>query len=294
MVDNNDEPYFMNFKCPVCNLTLFRLNNSYNCESNHTFDLAKEGYLNLLLAQHKRSKNPGDDVNMVRSRYDFLNAGYYDSLAHFISDKVNFYNQDGISKSNISEGNSKLIDIGCGEGFYLSKIKLATTALNKSLSYAGVDISKPAVKLAAKKKLSHFLAVASAYNLPFFDAQFDIALSVFSPVSPEEFSRVLSKNGIVILVGPGKGHLSGLAEKIYDNVVAHEGNYKILSDSEQFELIEQHEINEVIEIQGKHIINLLTMTPYYWHTKPEQQKELSELDKLSTPIHFQMNIYRKL
>ncbi len=293
----------MNFKCPVCHSPLVRNNNSYHCESNHTFDLAKEGYLNLLLAQHRRSKNPGDDANMVRSRYDFLNAGYYDSLANFIADKVNCHNdifchdmhnnQANNSDVNIEKA-CNLIDIGCGEGFYLSKIKTAASASNKSLSVAGIDISKPAVKLAAKKKLSDFLAVASAYNLPYFDDQFGIALSVFSPVSPEEFLRVLSKNGIVILVGPGKGHLSGLAEKIYDNVVAHEGNYKVLGDSEQFELIEQHDINEVIEVQGKHIINLLMMTPYYWHTKPEQQKELSELDTLSTPIHFQINIYRKL
>ena len=284
----------MKFKCPVCAAPLVRSQNSYNCDSNHTFDVAKEGYLNLLLAQHKRSKNPGDDVNMVRSRYDFLDAGYYDSLANSISDRVNFYNEAHSSEGNGIKGNSNLIDIGCGEGFYLSKIKSAPITLDKTLSFAGVDISKPAVKLAAKKKLSSFLAVASAYNLPFFEEEFDIALSVFSPVSPEEFSRVLKKNGIVILVGPGKGHLSGLAEKIYDNVVAHEGNYKVLSDSEQFELIEQHEINEIIEVQGKHILNLLMMTPYYWHTKPEQQQELSELGRLTTFIHFQIEIYRKI
>ena len=53
----------------------------YRCVDNHSFDVARENYLNLHLAQNKRSKNPGDSDQMMRSRQRFLNGGYYQTLA---------------------------------------------------------------------------------------------------------------------------------------------------------------------------------------------------------------------
>jgi 23S rRNA (guanine745-N1)-methyltransferase len=57
----------------------------YYCTSKHHFDLVKEGYLNLLPAQHKKSKEPGDSRAMMRARRNFLKAGFYQSMAGLLT-----------------------------------------------------------------------------------------------------------------------------------------------------------------------------------------------------------------
>ena len=117
------------YKCPSCGHRLNPENagKTYRCYNNHSFDRASEGYLNLLLAQHKRSRNPGDSDEMIRSRQRFLNRGYYNNLALHISQQL-----------SIMALNCRVLDIGCGEGFYLQAI----SAARDDLQLVGVDISK--------------------------------------------------------------------------------------------------------------------------------------------------------
>lgn len=270
-----------NYKCPSCGLAL-TLNadsqpKTYSCSNNHSFDMAREGYLNLLLAQHKRSRNPGDSDDMIRSRQRFLSAGYYSSLSDAIVSQI----------ANSSAGfNQSLIDLGCGEGHYMQQLRNASA----DLKLLGIDISKFAVRLAAKRKMDARLVVDSAFNIPLFENRIDTAISVFSPISGEEAARILKPGGTLIMVGPGEQHLSGLTEIIYDKTVPHAGNP--LETTGQFSLQESIEIKETISVKGSDILDLLTMTPYYWHTRPEQQALLAKLGKLATPIHFYIKIYK--
>lgn len=55
----------MSFSCPLCHQPLSREKNSYICPLRHQFDMAKEGYVNLLPVQHKRSRDPGDSAEMM-------------------------------------------------------------------------------------------------------------------------------------------------------------------------------------------------------------------------------------
>ncbi len=264
------------FKCPHCGLPLTVESRSYRCDNNHTYDIAREGYVNLLLSQHKKSRHPGDSKEMIRSRQRFLNKGYYQILA------------DAVAQSTGRSQN--LLDIGCGEGYYMEILRAAIP----SLHLAGIDMSKTAVRLAAKRKMNAHLAVISAYALPFFDEVFDTAVSIFSPISPEETGRVLAENGRLIMVGPGEEHLRTLAEQIYERIVPHKGNYDLLDDAAAFTLQSQQEIKQSIIVDGEDVHDLLMMTPYYWHTKPEQQEKLAQLPQLETNIHFYINIYEKL
>jgi 23S rRNA (guanine745-N1)-methyltransferase len=270
-----------NYKCPSCGLAL-TLNadsqpKTYSCSNNHSFDMAREGYLNLLLAQHKRSRNPGDSDDMIRSRQQFLSAGYYRPLSDAIVNQV----------AESTEGfNQSLIDLGCGEGHYMKQLRDASA----ELKLLGIDISKFAVRLAAKRKMDARLVVDSAFNIPLFENRIDTAISVFSPISGEETARILKPGGTLIMVGPGEQHLSGLTEIIYDKTVPHAGNP--LENTGQFSLQESIEIKESISVNGSDILDLLTMTPYYWHTRPEQQEMLGKLEKLETPIHFYIKIYK--
>ena len=267
------------YKCPNCGTELRPINagKTYSCDNNHSFDRAKEGYLNLLLVQHKRSRNPGDSDEMIRSRQRFLNAGYYQTLANAIIEQIPTMAAD-----------SKLLDIGCGEGYYLQAINKA----RNDLQLVGIDISKTAVRLAAKRRFPAQLAVDSSFNLALFDNSIDCAMSVFSPISASEAARVLKPEGLFIMIGPGERHLSGLTAHIYDKPVPHGGNFKALDESAEFSLKGQTDIQQNISIQGSAIGDLLRMTPYYWHATPEQQESLGKLDKLETEIHFTIRLYQ--
>ena len=267
------------YKCPNCGLELLQQQaaRSFSCENNHNFDLAKEGYLNLHLAQHKRSRNPGDSDEMIRSRQRFLNTGHYKFLAEGLIKQLSHMSSE-----------QRLLDIGCGEGYYLEQIYRS----NQSLQLVGLDISKAAVRLAAKRKLSAQLAVDSAFNMALFDHSVDSAISVFSPISPEEAARVIKPGGTLIMVGPGEQHLSGLTAQIYDKTMARTGNFEALDSSQQFTQLDQIELLEELHIQGSAIADLLHMTPYYWHAKPQQQERLKNLNRLETPAHFIIRRYQ--
>ncbi len=276
-----------NFKCPSCDQALILQDDpqprTYRCNNQHSFDLAREGYLNLLLVQHKHSRNPGDSDEMIRSRQRFLNAGYYEPLSDAIVAAV---------AKAASEPEQTVLDLGCGEGYYMQQLRIASATASTKLKLLGMDISKFAVRLAAKRKMDARLAVDSVYNIPLFENRIDTAISVFSPISAEETARVLKPGGQLIMVGPGAEHLSGLTALIYEQSLPHGGNTAGLEKATQFNLLEQIEIKQTIVVTGSDILDLLKMTPYYWHSRPEQQEMLAKLDKLETLIHFKINIYQ--
>lgn len=268
------------FKCPSCHNRLQTATaegaKSYRCSNNHNFDMAKEGYLNLLLAQHKRSRNPGDSDDMIRSRQRFLNGGYYQTLADAIVKQV-----------GIGPDNQRVLDMGCGEGYYMDQLRQGSD----TLQLTGIDISKTAVRLAAKRKMNAQLAVDSAFSMPLHSDSIDCAISIFSPVSAKDTARVLVPGGSLIMVGPGEQHLSGLTAHIYSDRVPHQGNN--LDDSlGDFSLQETLEIKDSITITGPDILDLLKMTPYYWHARAEQQALVANLKTLETVIHFMIKIYK--
>ncbi len=268
----------MPFICPLCQQVLHYAERIYRCEQNHCFDEAKAGYVNLLLAQHKRSREPGDSKAMLQSRQRFLNAKYYEPLADRISEWVKKLNP------------SSLIDMGCGEGYYLARI---LSDVENAPEVVGIDIAKPAVHMAARRKMGADLAVASAYQLPVADQSMDLALSVFSPVSPEEVSRVLKPGGYLLMVGPGPEHLQVLIAHIYDNPQPHEGN-TVTEDVPGLQKITEDALSFELRVSGEHVFDLLTMTPYYWKCNQEQQKSFQHMDALQTPVDFYLRVYQRI
>lgn len=276
------------YKCPVCNKPLNAEGKLYICDQQHTFDIAKEGYINLLI--HKASKEPGDSKLAVSSRRSFLSSGYYDTL----SDKIN----ELIFKHLSVKDNARIniLDVGCGEGFYLSRIKDALDKNNKTfdINFWGIDVSKPAIQLAAKRNAHMNLCVGNALSLPFQDSSVDIALSVFAPLDTEEVNRVLKNDGRLIVVIPGKDHLSSLVKLVYDHSKPHSEDKDPIKGSEKLKLIDTNEIKYNINIQGQDkIMNLLSMTPYYWSINLEKKQNLEKLDQLEIEVDFKILTYEK-
>lgn len=169
------------FACPVCGRGLTRAERTLKCENGHCFDLAKQGYVNLLQSQKSSAKRHGDDKLMVKSRFDFLNKGYYAGLADLIVSKIGCIAFPGM----------KLADLGCGECYYTSIIARSFP----EISVGGIDISKEALIAGSKRDKNISLAVASTFALPISDGFCDTVVSVFAPYSFEEICRVLKKGG---------------------------------------------------------------------------------------------------
>ena len=169
------------FVCPHCGGPLERGERAYACPSGHSFDIAREGYVHLLPANRKHAKNPGDDKGMASARSRFLSGGYYAPLRDALCGLAGAY-------AGPEEG---VLDSGCGEGYYTAGL---WEALNRP-RLAGIDLSKPSERLAARRVPGAEFAVASVYPLPVADSRAALLTNVFSPRCPEEFARVVSPGG---------------------------------------------------------------------------------------------------
>lgn len=278
----------LKLKCPACDEQLRLVGKSYICNKKHTFDIAKEGYVNLLV--HKSSKEPGDSKLSVLSRKEFLDSGYYDELSNLINTQISkFVNTK--TKSEVD-----ILDIGCGEGFYLSRLKdeLNKNNKNSETNLWGLDVSKPAIQYASKRSTDIYFCVGNALSLPFQDNSVDLVMSVFAPLDSEEVSRVLKNDGQLIVVIPGKNHLSGLVKLVYDNSEPHREDKDPIKGSTKLKLVDTIEIKNTIKIIGQNkIMALLSMTPYYWSINLEKKQILEKIDKLETEIDFKVLVYKK-
>lgn len=174
--------------CPVCGQTLFEKGKSLVCESGHCFDIAREGYVNLLSGS-KNGSLVGDNRQMAEARRDFLNKGYFSALS------------EGLCKilSSFGKPDPKVLDICCGEGYYSEQVKSRLAC-----RLWGFDISKQMVRLAAKRKLGADFFVANLSHIPLPDESIDIGFHLFAPFHEAEFSRILKKDGKLVSVVPEK------------------------------------------------------------------------------------------
>ena len=271
--------------CPYCKSALLdSKERTYTCEKNHSFDVAKQGYINLLPVNQKKSKDPGDNEMMITARRNFLELGFYDqlidSIKELVANKLSFDTKDIVA-----------FDAGCGEGYYSEKALNTLPGLETKI--LGTDISKFAVKNAAKKYKNNFYFVSSVYNLPIADASTDLILSVFSPIKAEEFKRILSINGYVIVVTPAPNHLREMAELIYETFKPHTVNAEEKMTSE-FELVLNKRTTFKIDIKNAaDLLSLLKMTPYYWSTGIERLENITNKNELLVTCDFNIDIFKQ-
>ena len=268
------------FSCPLCAHPLEKQNNCLKCQTGHSFDVAKEGYVNLTSPGKKNSDTSGDDKEMVRSRTLFLEGGYYNPLRDKI---VSLIRNTQIDKP-------VLLDSGCGEGYYTRAYCDTVTQMGGNI--IGVDLSKAAIKHAAKNCKEGFFATASVYHLPIPDEGVDILVNCFSPLVPDEFKRVVKKDGFFFYVVPDAKHLWELKEVLYDEPYEN----AVKSDSyDGFEFVGSESVKTRFTLDSKEkIMSLLHMTPYSWKTPKSGTERLSRLEKLDVTAEFLVLIYKKM
>lgn len=272
------------FSCPLCAAPLERTDTGLLCPNRHSFDRSAAGYVHLLPPNRKHSQNPGDDKEMVAARSAFLDKGYYAPLREAICEMA----LDCLKE----ESDPVLVDSGCGEGYYTAGLYEALVEAGKHPEVAGVDISKFALRRAAKRLKQGEFAVASAYRLPIPDHSAHLLLDVFSPLAGEEFARVLRQGGHFLYAVPSARHLwemkEVLYEKPYENPVKRE-------DYTSFAWESVREVRYEAELEcGQDIMALFHMTPYAWKTPRAGVERLSELERLKVHIGFDLHCYRRL
>jgi 23S rRNA (guanine745-N1)-methyltransferase len=262
------------FICPLCQASFNQINNTQVCENNHHFDIAKEGYLNLLPVQSKSSKNPGDNQEMMAARRAFLNTSGYLPLAEKVAQ---------ISKKYLVDTEqAQILDLGCGEGYY-------TDIINQQLPQhhiCGIDISKVAIRYAAKRYKKIDFCVASAYQVPLNAKSIDLMIRIYAPSKAEELLRLIKQNCYLITVTPAPRHLFQLRECIYEQVNDHAQENEAV---EGFTKVEQINLSYELNIDSpQQLKDLINMTPFAWKFTPEKLAKL--LSQLHWKIECDFNI----
>ena len=261
--------------CPVCREALSLTERTWRCINNHSYDVAKQGYVNLHVVQHKHSKNPGDTPESVQARHAFLSDGFYAPLQQSVVNKIRALRIEN------------LLDIGCGEGYY-------TDAMQKEvMQCVGVDIAKNAVQVAAKLNKEVDWVVGTGATLPVLDHSIDLCTSLFSPIPQEEILRVLKPEGYLMVVTPAPNHLYALREALFDEVNAHDPHNFVEQLQAHFTLVEQPIVESTFELDQTQLKNLIAMTPYAYKAKPEKRQALEQLEKISLTASFQVYLFQK-
>lgn len=264
------------FICPICGkfLEADQAGKTFSCLNHHSFDKAKEGYLNLLPVQHKHSKEPGDSKAMLTARREFLESGFYEPMAKAVAMIIN------TTHEHIQT--IRLLDLGCGEGYYSRKIIEFCNNPN-TISLHGIDIAKFAIAAAAKKQSEAQFIVASSIRLPYPTGYFDFILRIFAPSDDNELKRVLNSAGYLLTVTPGPRHLRQLKSFIYNEVKDHSLENLVPHD---FEQLTTQRISYKITPDANQRIALLQMTPFAWRANENTQLALSSALELEIEVDF--------
>lgn len=271
--------YQETFSCPICTNSMQVVDyNRLVCTSNHSFDLARQGYVNLLTKPHQTKYSK----QLFQSRRVIINSGFFEPLNEKISEII-------IDKLPNSGKGIKILDTGSGEGTHLAnileKIKDQTTT---EIVGAGIDISKEGIQIAAKEYPNIIWCVADLAKCPFGSKQFDYILNILSPSNAAEFNRLLVDDGLVIKVVPNSGYLRELRELLYHSTqqqaYSNQSTVELFNDS--FETVATENVSYTVNLEPSLIDPLISMTPLTWGTTAEQLQQLKRANLTAITVDF--------
>ncbi|QUX95478.1 rRNA (guanine-N1)-methyltransferase [Marinomonas sp. CT5] len=272
-----------NLSCPIDAAPLTRDQRSLTCEYGHTYDLAKTGYVNLLPVQNKRSKDPGDSKEMVIARQNFLNQQHYFPIVNAIFASW--------PREHLVNG-MRILDAGCGEGYYLNEMGKSLAEQDIEAELTGLDISKWAIVAASKRDKMVSWVVGSNASLPVPDERYDAVLCLFGFPVFNEFSRVLTDDGLMLLVESGPNHLIELRKILYPSI--HDYKQTFSDGIAGFDLVSEQEetFSFTLDSQEK-IQDLLSMTPHIHKASYDGREALKQFDSITLTADIKLRWYRK-
>lgn len=299
--------------CPVCGGPLAGDGPALRCSRGHSFDRARAGYYHLLPAGHGRSKIRGDTREMVRARRRFLERGHYEPLLRRVQERVSREIQGRVSREvegrvsretpgRVSRDSQALawrervatiLEAGCGEGYYIGGL---ARAIGAPCCFIGVDVSKDAVRLAARAHREVcFLVNDVKHRITVADRSVDVLLDVFAPRNPGEFARVVREGGLLLVVIPRDDHLRELRERL--PLIGIEPGKRDRT-AEQFAGAFRLESEEVVEYRrelgAEEVLDLVGMTPSAWHVGEELRAEVEALGRAMVTVSVLVMGFRRV
>ena len=275
--------------CPLDGLLLEQHDKQLVCDNGHAYDIARQGYVNLLPVQHKRSKQPGDSKAMVVARTEFLNTGIYRPVVSSLTELVSSLITD--------DKEICLLDAGCGEGYYFDEVFKVLKDKDglSDVSFVGLDISKDAIIQATKRNRQISWLVGTNRQPPVADESVDIILCLFGFLSVEGFAKVLKPGGKIIFIDPGDEHLKELREVIYDEVKISDQLNKLEEGIPGFSLVDNDSLQFKEKlISNEQVNNLLVMTPHFYRASKEGRQAACALQELEITVDVVFRVFKKL
>ena len=265
--------------CPVCDAPLSWGDRTCLCSQGHSFDLAREGYANLLLSHCRRSKDPGDSTEMVQARRRFLDSGAFARLSELIQNTIR-----ELLAAGKASGSANIVDSGCGEGYFLGALQGITTG-----PAYGVDVSKPAIRLAARRYRHARWVIANIMRkMPFASRSIDVILSVLAPRNVAEFTRILKPSGSLVMVVPGPDHLLELRSRLMADTSPSQTktDTAIKACEPHLALQQKKSITYEMLLNKDALADAVQMTPLFWRSTREAKADLAGLDELRVTMSF--------
>lgn len=252
------------------------------CINGHAFDVNKRGYTSLIAGSRKLQ---ADSPTMLDARDRFLGAGWYSELRKTLADAVR------------EEQPSRIIDIGCGTGYYLDGVLDGTEAS----AALGMDLSPAAVARTVRgvgqrhPSTSVDGLVADVWSpLPIRDAIADVILNVFAPRNPPEFHRIVRANGMLAIVVPQDTHLAELRSAgIMLDVQPDKAAHLVDSLSGYFALEERHPVATTMTLSPADVAALVGMGPSAHHNTGSGGAEQGADDGRTVSAAFELLVFRR-
>ncbi|SCF37268.1 23S rRNA m(1)G-748 methyltransferase [Micromonospora viridifaciens] len=271
-------------RCPVCGEPLAETTagtaRALRCPRRHSFDIARQGYVNLLAG---RAPHTGDSAEMVAARADFLAAGHYETVAAALAATA----AEIVDKTPVAPGEAAsahgarrraagnpyplVVDAGAGTGWYLAAV---LAALPDAVGLA-LDVAKPALRRAARAHPRAAAALADTWQrLPLADHSAALLLNVFAPRNGPEFHRVLDPAGALLVVTPAADHLTELVDAL-DLLRVDPAKADRVAGSLSAHFTEESagEHRARLALRRTEVATLVGMGPSAWHTDPARLAE---------------------
>lgn len=247
--------------CPICDAPLARRDKTFDCDRGHSYDIAREGYVNLLPPQHRTRGVKGDLSEMLRARRRFLESGYYAPLRELLAEKV----------AALIDSGDCIAEIGCGEGYYIGGVgEILSDRHGLDPRLFGMDLSKHAARLAARRYPAVQFFVGDVNRRIYLaDSSLRVLLDIFAPRNPSEFARVLAPAGLALIVIPAPDHLAGLREAFGLLSIQEEKEQRTVERfAGRFELRARVELRFPLCLPPAAVADLIAMGPSQWHREP--------------------------
>lgn len=270
---------FYQLACPLDSLPLTRTEQQLVCDNGHSFDIARQGYANLLPVQHKNSRHPGDSKAMVDARTAFLDSGVYQPIAAQLAETA--------MALLPTQGECCVLDAGCGDGYYLESLfqQLTTTRQGLTLNMVGLDIAKPAVLAACRRNKAMTWLVGSNTRPPLVADAVDLLICMFGFPCWEAFAEVLRPGGHLVLVESGPEHLIELREVIYPEVRRSPPPTLDKAEAAGFRLVDAQTLTfRTGPLSRETLDQLLIMTPHLYRASHEGKTAAAALDTLDLTV----------